>query len=78
MTVVPTIVLSAAVVKKSEEPNHGGIGSGTCGKQKTVALDPPPVIGTVDGVTRRVKLAGDELPEVVKVVVHLPEVQANA
>jgi hypothetical protein len=36
------------------------------------------VVGTVDGVTQHMKLAGHELPEVVKVVVHLPEVQANA
>lgn len=70
VSVVPSIVLAAAVVEESEKPNHGDVGPCTCGEQESIALDTAPMVRTMNGIARRVKLLGDELPEMVKIIVH--------
>jgi hypothetical protein len=70
VTVVEAIVLAAAVVEESKEADDGDIGSCTCRQQEAIAFDAPPMVRTMNGITRRMELPGDELPKKVKIIVH--------
>jgi hypothetical protein len=71
VTFVTSVVLATAVVEKSEQPNHRDVSSRARCEQESIALDPSPVVWTVDGVNRRVKLISHELPELIKIVIYL-------
>ena len=53
VTGVVMIVLPAAVVKQGEQTDHRNDRAGSRGEDHRVALDAPPVVGTVDGMGRQ-------------------------
>lgn len=70
VAIIPAIVLTAAVVEDGEQTNNSDVGLYARGEQETIPLDAPPVVWAVHRVARRIKLTGDELPELGKINAH--------
>ena len=62
VALVPTIVFAATVMEQGKEPDNDDIRAAARSEQEAIALDTAPMIGAVDGITRRLELPCKEVP----------------
>lgn len=61
------LILPPAVMEESEETHYRDVRSGLLGQQKSVLFDPPPVVRAMVGMHVQLKLAGNDVPESLKI-----------
>jgi len=67
MVGIGEFILPPAVVEKSKETHYIDVGSSIHGQQKSVLFDPPPVVKAMVGMIVQLKLAGNDVPESLKI-----------